>query len=91
MNNHNELGTNVARNIQVRLDANARERQSFDDAIRTQLGYPDSEPLPTDPLFQKLHLQLSSPYASRIKLDLNMVPARKKAMILLAIHAILNY
>lgn len=88
---YESLAEKMVRNIQTQQQQKERSQREFDDAIRTQLGYPDSEPLPTDPLFQKLHLQLSSPYASRIKLDLNMVPARKKAMILLAIHAILNY
>jgi hypothetical protein len=81
----------MVRNIQTQQQEKERSQREFDDAIRSQLGYPDSEPLPEDPLFKKLHLQLSSPYASRIKLDLNMVPANKRAMILLAIHSILNY
>jgi hypothetical protein len=81
----------MVRNIQTQQQEKERSQREFDDAIRSQLGYPDSEPLPEDPLFKKLHLQLSSPYASRIKLDLNMVPPKRKAMILLAIHAILNH
>jgi hypothetical protein len=81
----------MVRNIQTQQQEKERSQREFDDAIRIQLGYPDSEPLPEDPLFKKLHLQLSSPYASRIKLDLNMVPTKRKAMILLAIHAILNH
>jgi hypothetical protein len=81
----------MVRNIQTQQQEKERSQREFDDAIRIQLGYPDSEPLPEDPLFKKLHLQLSSPYASRIKLDLNMVPPKRKAMILLAIHAILNH
>ena len=88
---YESLPERIVRNIQNQQQQKERDQREFDDAIRTQLGYPDSEPLPEDPLFKKLHMQLSSPYASRIKLDLNMVPARKKAMILLAIHAILNY
>lgn len=81
----------IVRNIQAQQQEKERRQKELDDAIRTQLGYPDSEPLPTDHLFQKLHQQISSPHTPQIKLDLNMVPAKKKAMILLAMHAILTH
>ena len=88
---YESMSEKIVQNIQNQQRAKEKSRKEFDDAIRTQLGYPDGEPLPEDPLFKKLHLQLSSPYESQIKLDLNMVPARKKAMILLAMHAILTH
>ena len=81
----------IVRNIQAQQQEKERKQKELDDAIRTQLGYPDGEPLPSDSLFKKLREQISSPHTPQIKLDLHMVPAKKKAMILLAIHAILNY
>ena len=85
-----ELGLVIANNIAARREAHFAQRREFDNAIRTQLGYPDHELLPADPLFQRLHKQIGATHGSHINLDLNMVPAKKKAMILLAIHSILT-
>jgi hypothetical protein len=87
---HESLIEKMVRNIQTQQQEKEKSQKEFDDAIRTQLGYPDNETLPEDPLFKKLHMQLGSPFESQIKLDLNMVPTKKKAMILLAIYSILT-
>ena len=87
----NELANTIARNIMAKQKAELERQKEFDSAVRIQLGYPDHEPLPSDPLFIKLFKQIGAAHGSKIELNLDMVPAKRKAMILLAFHAILNH
>ncbi len=85
-----ELGRTMALNIAARRQAHDAMKAEFESSVRTQLGYPDHELLPADPLFQKLYRQIGAIYSPKVNLELDMVPAKKKAMILLAIHSILT-
>lgn len=88
--NHQTIATNMANNIMASIEAKALEQQRWHDAVRLQLGCPSGRPLPQDPMFDHLLDQLGSPTRPRIELDMTMVPANKRAMILLAVHGILN-
>ena len=88
--NHEMLSDKIAEGIYSRQRIFNATKAEFDAAVRLQLGYPDHEPLPSDPLFQKLHRQICANYIPKVNIDLDMVPTKKKAMILLAIHSILT-
>lgn len=88
--NHEELSDKIAKDINFRRQMHDKAKAEFDAAVRLQLGYPDHELLPSDPLFQKLHRQIGAIYSPKVNIELDMVPLKKKAMILLAIHSILT-
>jgi hypothetical protein len=85
-----ELGLKMSANIDARRQMHDAIKAEFESAVRTQLGYPDHALLPSDPLFQRLYKQMGAIYSPKISLELHMVPAKKKAMILTAIHSILT-
>lgn len=88
---YESLPQKIAQNIMAKQQEQEAQRKEFESAVRIQLGYPDHEPLPSDPLFVKLFKQIGASHGPRIELNLEMVPTKKRAMILLAMHAILTH
>lgn len=87
--NHQDIASAMARNIREALDTRTLADQKWDAAVRLQLGCPDGRPLPQDPVFAGLYRQLGAARPN-INMDLSALPDYKRALILLAIHAILT-